>query len=276
MKRALLVGIINYPNPDDRLKGCINDVNHMKQLLISYGGYAPEACEILADASATRDNIVQRLKALVFGLRSGDRISFFYSGHGAQLPEQDPNGNVVGLHDVLCPYDFDWTAPHAIRDVDFTEIFGSIPDGAKLSWLSDSCFAGGYTKLFAHLVGGATHTAIKTIPPPPKIHDEILSFLLTQSAKATHFKAVAQTLRNVELLSACTANELSEDAQWPDGAWDGVFTHYLVDQYLNQNGALKPSSQLIADLSAAIDRTQFTQTPQLHGDPALSNTPVLR
>ncbi len=276
MKKALLVGINNYPDPQNQLNGCVNDVNHVRDILVNDAGYTAGSIVTLIDAAATTSTITNALRTLVSGAASGDRLTFFYSGHGAPVPETDSSGNTIAIHDAMCPYDFDWTDAHAIRDVDFTRLFGNIPGGAKLSWLSDSCYAGGYAKLFALLLGQPT-ALIKTIPPPPNIHAQIVQFQQRHEAVTTHFKDIAQTLKNVAFLAACGASQESSDAQWSDGSWDGVFTYYLSDQYSHSAGNAKSAQQIVTDLNSAIQQAnRFSQRPELHGDPALASSPVFQ
>ena len=276
MKRALLVGINDYPDPTNRLNGCINDVDQVRNLLISFGGYSASSCAALTDAAATRDAIAHHLQAMTTGLASGDRMVFFYSGHGCQMPEIDSAGNVIALHDAMCPYDFDWTNERAIRDVDFSRIFGNVAPGAKVSWISDSCFAGGYAKLFSHFLGAFSTTIIKTIPPPPEIQAQISAFLQRPKPQIMRFGDVAQTLQRVSLLAACTAGQKSEDASWPGGNWEGVFTYFLADEYRNRGGATKSAQQIVADLKSSISRSGHGQTPEYHGDPTLATSPIFQ
>lgn len=43
-KRALLIGC-NYPGTDAALKGCVNDVLNMKEVLINYKGFDEQVRE---------------------------------------------------------------------------------------------------------------------------------------------------------------------------------------------------------------------------------------
>jgi hypothetical protein len=45
-RRALLVGINDYPNPDDRLEGCVNDVFKISATLQQIG-FDPEDIRVL-------------------------------------------------------------------------------------------------------------------------------------------------------------------------------------------------------------------------------------
>ena len=65
-KRALLVGM-NYYNTSAELKGCLNDVWNIRNMLVSNYGFLRENIYILTDSpyrrepQPTRDNIVRAL-----------------------------------------------------------------------------------------------------------------------------------------------------------------------------------------------------------------------
>ena len=137
MNRALLVGINAYPG--NELNGCVNDVKDMADFLVKYCNFQYGDIRLLVDERATTDGIKVRLGWLLNGLRPGDRVLFHYSGHGAQVPTRNPQGEVDGLDEVICPVDFDWTDDHMIRDKDFHSMFSTIPEGVEFVWVSDSC-----------------------------------------------------------------------------------------------------------------------------------------
>ena len=140
MNRALLVGINNYPSAP--LNGCLNDISDMAKFLTTKCEFSPDEVRLLADSRATKSNILERLAWLLTGLHEGDRIFFHFSGHGVQLPARNSQGEVHGLDEAICPFDFDWTDEHSIRDKEFNNIFASIPRGVDFVWVSDSCHSG--------------------------------------------------------------------------------------------------------------------------------------
>jgi len=104
MKKALLVGINDYPGKGNDLLGCVNDVQNMHDLLISLFGFSRESIVMITDSAATTFNILKALEMLVYEAKPGDLLVFHYSGHGSQVP--DANGDETDkLDEIICPWD---------------------------------------------------------------------------------------------------------------------------------------------------------------------------
>lgn len=271
MNKALLVGINDYPDPANVLHGCINDIDDMAAFLSTTKAFGGAKVHQLMDAAATHDAIVTALQAMVSSAGAGDHLLFHYSGHGAQMPQTDATGATTGVIDTMCPYDFDWTAAHAITSADFQQLFSVLPAGARLTWISDSCYSGGYAKMFAHFFGGAQVRTIKTIPQPPKIHQQILN--MQKTAPVHHLmRDMAQMLAGTILLSACTSTQEAADAAFGERP-NGALTYYLLQELKSVNGLTEASSQAVLNVNAAI--AGYQQNPELHGDRSLFLKPVL-
>ena len=130
--KALLVGINAYPNPNNNLRGCINDIIDMEYFIASKNKvYAKENIKTLTDSRATKKGILDQLNWLLMGASAGDQILFHYSGHGAQLPSRSPIIEKDGLDEIICPYNLSDAdaAKTAISDKEFAKIFAAIPKG---------------------------------------------------------------------------------------------------------------------------------------------------
>src|SRR5215208_6677261 len=139
MKRALLVGINEYPDKGNILDACLNDVNDFGEFLTSKCEFPYEDIRLLTERRATKVEILKRLDWLLKGLKAGDQIVFLYSGHGNRLATRDIEGHVDKYYECICPYDFDWDGKNNISDRDLCELFSRIPEGVKFIWISDSC-----------------------------------------------------------------------------------------------------------------------------------------
>ena len=68
MKRAVCVGINNYPGILNDLKGCVNDANDWSALLQGFGFEV----SMMLDSQATRANVKNALQGLVNSTNAGD------------------------------------------------------------------------------------------------------------------------------------------------------------------------------------------------------------
>lgn len=96
-KKAFLVGINSYKNPSFSLRGCVNDVDSLAQVLIATRGFAPDDITILKDAQATQAGIMNGVQQLFEGVAEGDVLVFGYSGHGTEFSKSDDQKVVEGL-----------------------------------------------------------------------------------------------------------------------------------------------------------------------------------
>ena len=125
--KALLVGINQYPDPRNSLRGCINDIVDMQHFIsVANPVYSTAQIKLLTDKAATKKGILLQLEWLLEGIEPGDQILFHYSGHGAQLPCQKIAGDVWeekdGLDEIICPYDYNGSNATAIRDNEFAAL----------------------------------------------------------------------------------------------------------------------------------------------------------
>ena len=137
-KKALIVGINNYPAPN-ALPSCVADARAMSTLLSDEFGF--EDRKVLMDADASKANLVHELSQLVVGCGSADRLVFFFSGHGYR-----PVRNGV-LESALVTQDAQF-----FEDNELADIMKDVPPGI-LTIITDACFSGGMEKLFVRANG---------------------------------------------------------------------------------------------------------------------------
>jgi hypothetical protein len=166
-KRALLVGINDYINPQDRLEGCVNDVFTMSAVLQECG-FAPEDIRTCLDRRATASGILERMEWLVDDMQAGDERVFYYSGHGAQMPVYGPTEEPDRLVETLVPCDFDWSPETSITDEHIYGLYSQLPYDARLMMVFDCCHSGG-----VHRQGGAR---ARGITPPDDIRHRQLKW----------------------------------------------------------------------------------------------------
>jgi len=140
MKKALLIGINYYDISGITLKGCINDIINMRNMLIDAYDYEPNNITMLRDddpqkfALPTHDNIYDRIITLVLESADLEEIWLHYSGHGSQL--QNQNSEYSG--EILIPVDY--TTEGCITDGELYDMIRRIRCRAILTF--DCCHSG--------------------------------------------------------------------------------------------------------------------------------------
>ena len=166
-RRALLIGINEYPDPANRLEGCVNDV-FLTSSLLQERGFAAEDIRVVLNERATAQGIRERLAWLFDGAEDGMERVLFYSGHGAQMPGYNALEIVDHVDECLVPYDFAWTRETAITDDDFYHLYSDLPYNARFFALLDCCHSGGMTRDGSRKVRGIT--------PPDDIRHRLLEW----------------------------------------------------------------------------------------------------
>ncbi|XP_030967183.1 metacaspase-4-like [Quercus lobata] len=154
-KRAVLIGC-NYPDTKAELRGCINDVKRMHQCLVDKYGYSEEDINVLIDTDEsytqpTGKNIRRALKDLVRSAEPGDSLFVHYSGHGTRLPAETGEDDDTGYDECIVPCDM-----NLITDDDFRDLVDQIPEGCRLTIVSDSCHSGGLIDEAKEQIGEST------------------------------------------------------------------------------------------------------------------------
>jgi hypothetical protein len=164
-RRALLIGINNYPDEASRLEGCVNDVFLISSVLQEIG-FDAEDIRVVLDERATGAAIRERIDWLLDGTADGQERLLYYSGHGAQLPDYNAAEKVDHVDECLVPYDFHWTQESAITDDDFLRYYTALPYNARFFAIFDCCHSGGLTR------DGARK--IRAMVPPDDIRHRML------------------------------------------------------------------------------------------------------
>jgi metacaspase-1 len=166
-RRALLIGINDYPNPEDRLEGCVNDVFLMSSVLQECH-FAPDDVRVVLNERATAGGIRDRIEWLLADPLPGDVRFLYYSGHGAQMAGYGPGDTVDRMDECLVPYDFDWSRETAFTDDNFFDLYSQLPYETTFVTVFDCCHSGGLARQ-----GGAK---IRGITPPDDIRHRMLKW----------------------------------------------------------------------------------------------------
>jgi metacaspase-1 len=274
MKRALLVGINDYPGTQNDLHGCVNDITNLYDVLVKYFGFASTDVVMLSDKRATKKAILDGLKALITKSAAGDSAVFHYSGHGSQVRDTEGDELADGLDEIICPWDFDWNGTY-IKDDDFAGIFSGLARGVSLEVILDSCHSGTGTRemiidrtsLRGQQAGLLDEKALwgssycirpRYLAPPADIAlraDDIFG----DSLKTRRIGGEA--VLNHVLWAACRSDQYSADAD-VGGKPGGAFTYFFC-RHIRDTAGKVSRSDLIKLVRASLKHEGFSQVPQL-------------
>jgi hypothetical protein len=261
-KRALCVGINDYPGTGSDLSGCVNDANDWTKVLNARG----YEVKTLLDKQATRQALVDALTELVSTARAGDALVFTFSGHGSWLPDDDGD-EPDGRDEMLCPYDIN--QEHYLMDDDLAEIFKKKQKDVLLYFISDSCHSGSVARFAPDPLASANRMPkIRLLPPlefvkDPDIRDRIpLAMRAPSSSRGEVYPAL--------LLSGCKDVEFSYDADF-GGRPNGAMTRAAIEEL--KNNPATPQDWFKA-IRKRLPSQQYPQTPQLFGGPKAKKGPM--
>ncbi len=238
MKRAVCIGINNYPGIFNDLKGCVNDAMDWSALLQGTGFET----SLILDSQATQQNVKAALQGLISATNAGDVAVFTYSGHGTQVT--DGSGDEGDRYDeAICLYDGN------VIDDELRVILEGLHPQATLVVISDSCFSGSVTRL-------APEPATPRFVPPT---------VSTASKMARRSFLIPETGMPEILISGCSDSEYSYDAEF-NGRSNGAMSAYAI-QVIKQN----PNAtyrEFHAGLRNLLPSNDYPQSPQLEGSDA--------
>lgn len=144
-RRALLIGINKYQSEDfGNLRGAVNDIRLLRQVLTTRFGFPEENVQLLTDEDATRDGILRTLREFVAGCGPRDEVYVHYSGHGSQVEDLDGDEE-DGLDETIVPHDGRTEGVPDITDDELGEILAGLRTKDALIAL-DSCHSGTATR----------------------------------------------------------------------------------------------------------------------------------
>lgn len=251
-KRALVVGINDYPGTGNDLYGCVNDANDWADVL---QGRSFEVTKLL-DAAATRQNILDELGESLDRSRSGDILFFQYSGHGTWVPGQ---GGDEPRDEAICPYDLRTNG--VITDDEFFSLFSQRHRGVRVVMVADSCYSGTLNRLAGPLSDQPRF--VKFLPPEAWMGTPAASSDPQWTRAAT--TSPARTLRSGALvLAGCSDKQVCYDASF-DNRPNGAFT-YVALKALAELPADAPNYRAwMRTIRRYLPSRDFDQRPQLDG-----------
>lgn len=249
---ALLVGIDDYQDdsiPD--LRGCVNDVHSMKNLLVGQFGFPVENVRVLSNSTATHEEILHAIdRSLVQRAGKDDTVVFHFSGHGSQM--KDASGDETDQWDeTIVPYDSRTEGVFDITDDELNRRFRDLADKTNLTVILDCCHSGsGLRAISARQI--ARDEREQPAPTPGARRD-------AKDVAATGFR------ENLDytMIAASQADELANELNIQVDS-HGALTHFFVLE-----AQRSPDSATYRDVmdrvKIAVNNVFRSQHPQIEG-----------
>lgn len=282
-KRALLIGINEYPEPTANLYGCLTDVDLQRELLIHRFGFNPSDILELSDRTPdkpTRANILQAFEEeLIAGTKPGDVVVVHYSGHGSKMIDLRPLRS-DGMVGTILPSDPPGPAGEgAAPDISGRSLFllSKLIPTETLTLVLDSCFSGSSTRgnaLVRSANGHFSRAGFSTPLSTAEIDDQERWLarlnLSLQEFETLRAQGIAKGLAIGSALGSQTALDMPMD-----GFSVGAFT-YLLTRYLWQAAGDVSAAELYEDLllstTALAAKGGYVQAPSFEAQPEQNKT----
>lgn len=258
-KRALLIGINKY-KAVPKLQGSLNDIETMRQILLTRWGFADKNIRVVTDEAATRAGMLAALEQLARDAGPNDTVYFHYSGHGSQV--EDLNGDEPDDHldETLVPQDGRTAGVMDITDDELDAVFSRMAAKNALIVL-DSCHSGTATR--------SLDIRTRSIPRDHRV--DIYKKAEDRKPKTRAIVPVI-TSRYVVMTGAASHQEALDGPV--DGRYHGFFTYSLAKS-LSSAGPVASPREVFTGVEQELKRiqTHFGRSsmpePQLEAPPDL-------
>ncbi|MCB9291566.1 MAG: caspase family protein [Lewinellaceae bacterium] len=223
---ALLVAINDYPNPQHRLNGCLNDLDGMLACLEDYCKRHNHtlAPAVLKDQEATRANIIEGFEHLGRA-EAGDFCLFFFAGHGSRCkaPKEFWHIEADKMNESLVCWDSRTEGGRDLMDKELSYLIWKTTHNKDVSFISitDCCHSGSNMRL--EPIGERRMSKVNTAVPV----EQYLGF--EHYEKVGEGKYTPPRGRYIHL-SACQPHETAKEVK-VGGRKRGIFS-YLFQKAL--------------------------------------------
>ena len=291
-RRALLIGINKYPQliPNYQLNGCVNDIIAVRRFLIEHAGFddvrlllseRDERMPLPADLGAVGEpdsaTIRQAFADLSDGIRQGDEVVIYYSGHGIRISNQQNDKEQIG---AIAASDFHFEnnafaiQPLIINREMNQAIQSLLRAGATVTVVLDACHSGGATRdlgdgktLAREILGEVSAEGWQQLVSR---HNLTASDLAAEGARGLESSGWATAMAsqdNLIVLSGCRDIETSKEfpARAPT---NGALTYFLLDSLKNvkaEEARQTTWQSLYPRVRAGVNAVYADQTPTLEG-----------
>lgn len=260
-KKALCIGINDYPGTQNDLSGCVNDANDWAAELAARGFSVSKLLDRQAGHAAMRAAI----SALIKGATSGDTLAITYSGHGTWVP--DSSGDETdGRDEALCPYDIGSAGP--LLDDDINAMFAERAAGVRILLISDSCHSGTVTRGREDDLDPG-HPRARFLPLEAWMPADELP---TATTRPAHRVGALKRSGGDLLLAGCLDTQYSWDTSFK-GRPNGAFTYYALKTLRER----QPSTYAawFKAIRTYLPSSKLPQDPQIFGSASARRFKVL-
>lgn len=259
-KRALCVGINDYPYDGADLNGCVNDAKAWADLLTNHYDFPSTDVKLLIESQATKAKIMEAVKSLAAGTKAGDVLVFSISSQGTYIAD---TGGETGYAEAICPYD---CADNLVAVGELYDIFGDLVKGVHLTIVLDTSF-----------IGTVTRTGVSEFIPGLRTPDERRMRFLSRATlngldviepiqKAMPRREHSQALTKAIVLRASSYYQYAYDALI-HGIFHGAMSYFALQAIREANYKLT-YAQLQSRLRYLLDDAGYPQHPCLEGKAA--------
>lgn len=280
-KWALLIGINEYPKlySENQLKGCVNDVNAIEEVLLSERFNFPRNhVAKLINHEATRDGILTTFRNHLVenvNIQSGDVVIVYYSGHGSYI--KDMHGDEESGYDqTIVPYDSGRRSAEEIYDITDDEL-ALLLDGLSqrtqnINLFFDSCHSGTVLRGIQDSQESEAEGLARWIKPwldevPLQVN---LPVPVMEGSRGMGPSEWLPLSDGYVLIAGCLSEERSREYAFQIGippmsrTWHGAMTYYLM-QALESVGPETTYYDIWDHVRMNVIKKNATQHPQIEG-----------
>lgn len=263
-KRALCVGIGDYPVPGRDLRGTVNDAKAWASLLNRSFDFAKADIALVLDEKATRSRILGELDALLAGTRADDVRVFMIACHGTYLADED--GDEADEYDeALCPWDY---KDALIRDDELRERLAGTKRGARVTVITDCCYSGTVTRDPAPDPAGDRRLRFM---PPDQLGRTVIADVRAKAHPRRKARTGAGAMKEL-LLSACRSDQYAYEDKFGRSHLGALSYHAI--RLIEQAAGDISYANLAQALRRVLREAGYDQEPQLEASAAFKRRKV--
>ena len=255
-RHALIIGIGNYSEASATapLKGVVKDVENARKMALAMGVDSRAIIE-LRDSAATKPRILKALATLREAVKPGDRVLFYWSGHGARFPGS--KGCIEGLQTYT---EGPFTELDVMSEAEIATHLQPISQVAdKVITVMDACFSGG-------VIRGMTRSGSAGGVPQAKFNEssggrcDVGVNQTSTRSLLSELSRMGIRQENFVQIASSNFNEVS----WDTEGLGGHATHALTQCLLGEARDLNGSGAVSLDEIRACAQTRMNRLIEPH------------